>query len=110
MLLVFIKYIGRNMMKTIRVATLLALCVAGTLTVSPAHADVGGEAARDVTIIFDGCYRITNHNSNRRVHVVMGPYSFNLQVGETKTLIGFGNQCVTSYMGGDSASYIDPAR
>jgi hypothetical protein len=73
----------------------------------PANAvDCSGNACNDVTFEFtNGCYKIKNH-SDKRVRVVMGPYSFTLQRGQTHTLVGLDGRCTPSYGGSTTANYL----
>ncbi|WP_213779935.1 hypothetical protein [Caballeronia sp. dw_276] len=66
-------------------------------------AECSGNACDDIVFEFvNNCYQARNMGT-RRVRVVMGPYSFVLQRGQTMK-IGI-NNCVQSYFGSNTANY-----
>ena len=64
-----------------------------------------GNACNDVRFQFDGCFN-TKNLGDKRIKVKLGPWSFMLQRGETHVL-KINNQCVTSFMGGVFANYVN---
>jgi len=87
-----------------RLAMLVISIVFALLVADAGAGSCTGNACNDVVFSFEGgCYITTNHGTSR-VKVRQGPYSFVLQRGESHKLL-VGGQCVTGYVGDDSAYY-----
>ena len=84
----------------------LGLLILMCLGMGEALADCQGTACTDIRFSFEsGCY-VTRNAGTRTVKVELGPYSFTLKAQESHRLVLNGT-CVTTYVGGDRAYYLD---